>query len=204
MLKFEKVATPLAAGTASVPESVPPAGLEPKATVTVPVKLGTIFPNASRALTATGGVMVAPAVVLLGWPVNISAVTGPAVTVTAAVCVTVTPLIAAVTVFTPAEVELRLPVATPFASVAAAGWVSAFPVLPPSAQHARLTAAPLIALPNASRAVTVKVATFAPVDAGIEVGAATNVDCVAETAAGVMAKAALAGPASVPDVATRV
>src|SRR5436309_11635067 len=67
MLRFENVATPFTAATLTVPACVPPAGFAPKATVMVPVKLVTVFPDASRALTATAGVIVAPASSLLGW-----------------------------------------------------------------------------------------------------------------------------------------
>src|SRR2546422_1602398 len=70
MLRFENVATPFTAGTLSVPASVPPAGSAPIATVMVPVKLVTVFPEASRALTCTAGVIVAPASVLLGCTVK--------------------------------------------------------------------------------------------------------------------------------------
>src|SRR5712692_357941 len=200
MLRFANVATPPTAACVSVPASVPPLGFVPSATVTGPVKLDTAFPKASRALTATAGVIAAPAPVVLGWPVNASALAAPATTVTAAVCVTVTPAIAAVTVFSPATVELTLPVATPFTSVAAAGCVRVFP-LPVAVST---TAAPLIGLPNPSRAVTVSVATLVPEDAVIEVGEATSVDCVADGAPAVMVKALLVGGVRVPEVATSV
>src|SRR5260370_11876443 len=78
MLRALKVATPAVATTVVVPESVPPAGLNPSATVTVPLKLGTVFPSASRALTCTAGVIGAPASVGVGCPVNPSCVAGPA------------------------------------------------------------------------------------------------------------------------------
>src|SRR5712692_1331359 len=164
MLRFANVATPPAAACVSVPASVPPAGLVPIATVTGPVKLGTAFPNASRALTTTAGVIAAPAPVVLGCPVNASALAAPATTVTAAVCVRVFPLPVAVST----------------------------------------TAAPLIGLPNPSRAVTVSVATLVPEDAVIEVGEATSVDCVADGAPAVMVKALLVGGVRVPEVATSV
>src|SRR5713226_7534330 len=200
MLRFAKEATPPAAACVSVPASVPFAGLVPSATVTLPVKLDTAFPKASRALTTTAGVIAAPAPLVLGWPVNVSALAAPATTVTAAVCVTVTPAIAAVTVFGPATVELRLPVATPLASVAAAGWVSVFPV--PVAVST--TAAPLIGFPKPSRAVTVSVATLVPEEAVIAVGDAASVDCVAEGAPAVMVKALLVAGVRIPEVAASV
>src|SRR5713226_4092930 len=200
MLRLEKVATPFTAATTVVPESVPPTGLVPIATVTVPVKLATRFPNASSALTTTAGVMTAPATVLLGCPVNASWPTAPAVTVTAAVCVTVTPAIAAVTVFSPATVELTLPAAIPFTSVGPAGCTSVFP-LPVAAST---TAAPLIGLPKASRAATVSVAWLVPVDAVIDVGEATSVDTVADTTPGVMLNGALVATGSPVAVAVSV
>src|SRR5713226_5618934 len=200
MLRFVNVATPATAAALVVPDSVPPPGFVPSATVTGPVKLDTAFPKASRALTTTAGVIAAPAPVVLGCPVNASALAAPATTVTPAVCVTVTPAIAAVTVFSPTTVELRLPVATPLASVAAAGCVSVFP-LPVAVST---TSAPLIGFPKPSRAVTVGVATLVPEDAVIEVGEATSVDCVAETAPGVMLKAVLVACVRVPELATSV
>src|SRR5207247_11164632 len=76
MLRFENVATPFTAGTLSVPASVPPAWFAPIATVMVPVKLVAAFPDASRALTATAGVIVAPAWALLGWTLTPKCVEG--------------------------------------------------------------------------------------------------------------------------------
>ena len=119
--------------------------------------------------TMNAGVSVAPAAVFVGCTVTASWVAAPAVTVTTAVCVAVTPAIEAVTVFDPATVEDKLPVATPFASVAA-GCVRVFPV--PVAVST--TVAPLTGLPAASRAVTVVVAV--PLPAVITGGAASTVD----------------------------
>src|SRR5713226_436353 len=200
MLRFVNVATPATAAALVVPDSVPPPGFVPSATVTVPVKLDTAFPKASRALTTTAGVIAAPAPVVLGCPVNASALAAPATTVTAAVCVTVTPAIAAVTVFSPATVELTLPVATPFTSVGAAGCVSVFP-LPVAVST---TAAPLIGFPNASRAVTVSVATLVPDDAVIDAGAGTTLDCVADGAPAVTLNPVLVAGVRVPELATSV
>src|SRR5437667_48105 len=76
MLRFENVATPFTAGTLSVPASVPPAWFAPIATVMVPVKLVTVFPDASRALTATAGVIVAPASAFVGWTLKPKCVAG--------------------------------------------------------------------------------------------------------------------------------
>ena len=133
----------------------------------------------------------APAAPFGGCTVNASCVAAPAVTVTTAVWVAVIPPASdAVTVFDPATVEVKLPVATPFASVGVAGCVSVFPV--PVAVST--TAAPLTGLPAASRAVTVIVA--APLPAVITVGAATTVDCVAEIVPATTLKAVLVAPLS--------
>src|SRR5207249_11589523 len=62
-LSVAKEAPPGTAATVVVPASVPPAGLvPPSATVTLPERLGTVFPAASCAATCTAGVSVAPAV----------------------------------------------------------------------------------------------------------------------------------------------
>src|SRR3989442_11827606 len=81
-------------------------------------------------------------------------------------------------VFAPALVELNVAVRTPVVgSVVPVAGVSVFPV-PPVA--VRTTLAPPITLPPASRAVTVIV--LVPDPAGIEAGAASTVDVVADTA----------------------
>src|SRR2546421_103707 len=84
--------------------------------------------------------------------VDCDADTAPTLTTTLAVEVIVTVLIVADTVFVPAAVELRVPVATPFASVVPAGWVN---VLPAVGVAASVTVAPGTGLPFASLAVTV-------------------------------------------------
>src|SRR5688572_22307527 len=70
--RLENVATPLTAATVVVPESVPPPGLVPIATVMLAVELVTVFPNASCTATCTAGLIAAPAVALVGWTVNAS------------------------------------------------------------------------------------------------------------------------------------
>src|SRR5947208_3083726 len=62
MLNVENVATPLTAFTLVVPDSVPPPGFVPIATVIRPVYPVTVFPDASRAVTRTAG-FVCPACV---------------------------------------------------------------------------------------------------------------------------------------------
>src|SRR5436853_7863864 len=66
MLNPGNVATPPAAATAVVPESVPPPGFAPIASVTVAVNAVAVFPCASCAVTWTAGVIGAPAVALAG------------------------------------------------------------------------------------------------------------------------------------------
>src|SRR5437764_637119 len=109
--------------------------------------------------------------------VEVVADTAPAVTVTPAVCVIATVLIVAEIVFPPVVVELKVAVRTPVVgSVVPVAGVSVFPV-PPVA--VRLTLAPPIGLPFASRAVTVMVD---EPPAGIDAGAAVTVEVVADTA----------------------
>src|SRR4029077_10189031 len=60
--------------------------------------------------------------------VDCAAETGPARTVPLAFCVLPVPLAVAETVLEPARVELRVPVAIPFASVVPLGWVRVFPL----------------------------------------------------------------------------
>src|SRR3989449_2864733 len=108
--------------------------------------------------------------------VDCAAETAPTFTTTVAVCVMATVLIVADTVFEPAAVELRVPVATPLASVVPTGCVSVFPGV---GAAVRVTVAPRIGLPLASRAVTVIVEL--PLPAGIG-DVALTVDCAAETA----------------------
>src|SRR6266540_2381158 len=134
------------------------------------------LPPASRAVT----VMVAlalPAVRAVGEAVRVDcdADTGAGSTVTVAVSVRGAPSIVAEMVFVSAPVELRVPVATPLASVGPLGWVSVLS-LPVTA---RTTVAPLIGFPLASRAVTVMVAS--PLARAMNVAAAASVDAEADT-----------------------
>src|SRR5262245_6318823 len=72
MERLENVATPLTADTVVVPDSAPPPGLLPMATVTLAVELVTVFPNASCTDTCTAGLIDAPAVALVGCTVKAS------------------------------------------------------------------------------------------------------------------------------------
>src|SRR6266542_4884262 len=80
MLKLEKVATPPEAAMLVVPASVPPAGLVPIATVTLPVNPVAVLPSASRAVTCTAGVIAAPAVTFEGWTEKNRSLAAPGVT----------------------------------------------------------------------------------------------------------------------------
>src|SRR5881397_3486438 len=174
MLNPEKVATPLTAAWVRAPESVPPPAFVPIATVTSPLNPVAVLSFASSAVTCTAGVIAAPAVVVLGCTLNTSWVADPALTTIVAVCVIATVLIVAETVFDPATVELRVPVATPLASVTPEGCVSLFP----EPVAARTTVAPAIGLPKGSLAVTVIVDAAPPVLFG---DVATPVDWLADT-----------------------
>src|SRR5437762_513540 len=79
MDRVENVATPLTADTVAVPDSVPPPGLVPMATVTLADELVTVLPNASCTVTCTAGEMLAPAVAFVGWMVKASFDAAPAV-----------------------------------------------------------------------------------------------------------------------------
>src|SRR5437588_8814686 len=145
------------------------------AIVTLSAKPLAMLPNASNAVTCTGGEILPRIIVLLGCPVNASAVAGPGSTWTVGVCASGTvPFSLAETVFISALVELSVPVTRPLASVVAAGCVSVFPA--PLASNA--TGTPGTGFPTASSAVTVSVAAFDPVLAGIIAGCAVTRDCV--------------------------
>src|SRR2546427_9493793 len=107
--------------------------------------------------------------------VDCAAETGPAQTVTVAVCVISVALAVAESVFDPVTVELSVPVATPFALVVPLGCVSVLP-LPVAAST---TVAPLIGAPLASFTVTVTVAL--PLPAVSDAGVAATVDCAPDT-----------------------
>src|SRR5512140_2753347 len=72
MDRLANAATPLAAGTVVMPDSVPPPGLVPIATVMLAVELVTVLPNASCTVTCTAGLIAAPAIAFVGWTVNVS------------------------------------------------------------------------------------------------------------------------------------
>jgi len=176
------VATPLALVVPLGWVSVLPLPVAASATVAPLIGL----PLASFAVTEIVDVPV-PTGIELGeaTTVDCEAETGPALTVTDAVCVIAVPFAVAETVFVPAPVELSVPVATPLAFVVPLGWVRVL-LLPVAAST---TVAPLIGLPPASFTVTVIVAL--PLPAVIEVGEAATVESEAETAPAVTVTAAV-------------
>src|SRR3954462_13343841 len=70
MERVENVATPADAVTVVVPDSVPPPGLVPMATVMLAAELVTVLLNASCTVTWTDGAIATPATALVGWAVN--------------------------------------------------------------------------------------------------------------------------------------
>src|SRR5205809_918638 len=183
------------------PESVSPPGLLPMATVTLGRPPGndvTLFPKASWTVTLTAGVMMVPAVVLDGCTVKASCAAGPALTVTAAVCVMATELTVADTVLVSAVVELNVPVATPLAFVVPTGCANVLPVV---GLAASVTVAPWIGLPLASFAVTVIVDVPLPAAIG---DVAMTVDTAAETVLGFTATVAVCVTATPSIVADTV
>jgi len=135
---------------------------------------------------------------VLNVTVACAADTAPALTTTVAVWVIATVLIVAETVFEPAAVELRVPVATPLTSVVPTGWVT---VLPAVGVAASVTVAPWIGLPLASFAVTVIVELPLPAVIG---DVAMTVDSAAETVPGFTATVAVCVTATPSIVADTV
>src|ERR1051326_1802113 len=132
--------------------------------------------NWSRAVT---WIVAAPVdtVIVVGMAATLDcdAEIGPAVTVMVGFWLITTPLAVAVTVFTPAAVELSVPVVMPLELVSVAGCPI---VLLPLA--ARDTVTPGSGVPAASLTVTVIVELPAP--ATSDAGATVTVDCEADTA----------------------
>src|SRR5437016_13679820 len=177
MLRSSKTATPDTAGTLVVPPRCAPSklGSLPMAMVTLSAKPLAMLPNASNAVTCTGGEILPRIIVLLGCTVNASAVAGPGSTTTVGVCASGSvPFNVAETVFISALVELSVPVTLPLASVVAAGCVSVFPA--PLASNA--TVAPGTGFPSASSAVTVTVEILEPALAWKVADSAVPRDCV--------------------------
>src|SRR5438093_1327638 len=130
------VATPLASVVPTGWVRVfPPVGVA--ASVTVAPWIG--FRWASFAVTVMADAPLPAAIGEVAPTVDCAADTVPAFTTTVAVCVIATALIVADTVFDPAAVDERLPVATPVTSVVPTGCVN---VLPLVGFAARTTVAP--------------------------------------------------------------
>src|SRR5512144_1563627 len=72
MERLENVATPADAATVVVPDSVPPPGLAPMATVMLALDPVTVLPNASCTATRTAGESATPAVASVGWVMKAS------------------------------------------------------------------------------------------------------------------------------------
>src|SRR5438034_1193784 len=166
------VATPLASVVPTGWVNVLPA-VGVTASVTVAPWIG--LPLASFAVTVIVDVPLPAAMGDVAVTVDKDADTVPAFTPTLAVRRSSAQLIVAETVFVPAAVALRVPVATPLASVVPTGWVRVFP---PVGVAASVTVAPWIGLPLASFAVTVMVDVPLPAAMG---DVAVTVDKAAET-----------------------
>ena len=140
MLSIEmllKVATPEAAVWVSVPERVPPAGLVPMATVTVPTKLVAVLPPPSRAVTVKPNVLSAVSLAG-GWVVKANWVAAPALTVILPDVALVRPVAVKVRVRIPIVPVIArfVKVATPLVLVLA---VSVPPSVPPPVAIAAVT-----------------------------------------------------------------
>src|SRR5262245_39906165 len=72
MDRLENVATPFTADTVAVPDSTPPPGLVPIATVMLADELVTVLLNASCTVTCTAGAMETPATAVEGCSENAS------------------------------------------------------------------------------------------------------------------------------------
>ena len=153
---------------------------------------------ASLAVTVMVEVPLPAAIGDVALTVDCAADTAPAFTTTVAVCVIATALIVAETVFDPAAVDERLPVATPVPSVVPIGCVTVLPVVGVAAS---VTVAPWIGLPLASFAVTVIVELPLPAVIG---DVAMTVDSAAETVPGFTATVAVCVTATPSIVADTV
>src|SRR5256884_4945094 len=178
MLVALTVATPFAAIWGPAPLNVPPPALVPKPSMIPGLAAVTRLLNWSRTSTWIAGVMAAPATTLLGPTRKERLVAAAGLTVTVSRLVIGTPATMADTTFASANLELKLPVATPFGSVVSRGWTMAFAV--PVA--ASVTVLPRTGLPYWSRAVTVTVLALVPFEAGSAGGGAAALGCDAVTA----------------------
>src|SRR2546425_67174 len=181
--RLGKLATPPAAATVAVPDSVPPPGFVPIATVIFPVNPVAVLPLPSSALTWTAGVIAAPAVVVVGCTENTSCVAAPAVTVMVPEVTALSPVAPKVRVRSP-----TVPVIARFVKVATPPAVVMAVRVPPSAPApvamAAVTVTPdwLTGLPAPSRSCTTGCcANTSPLWAEVE-GWVVIVSCVAAPA----------------------
>ncbi len=187
------MATPPTAATVVVPERVPPAGFVPIATVTLPVKPGTTFPEASCAVIWSAGVIGAPAVAVGGSTVKTSRVAVEGTMSNGALVAPVRPV-------APADNVYPVPaLSMPSEEKVATPPIAASVVVPDSAPPAgfvpiatvTLLWKPVAVLPRASHAVTRTAGAMVPFAAAV-LGCTVNTRWVADP--DVMVKAALVAP----------
>src|SRR6185295_2587784 len=203
MDRLEKLATPLTAATVVVPDSAPPPGLVPIATVMLADELVTVLPNASCTVTCTAGAMAVPATELAGWTENASRFAAAGLMVNAELDAPVSAPEAAVSVYpVPALSMDRLAnVATP----ATAATVVVPDSVPPPGLAPMATVMLAVELgtrlPNASCTVTCTAGAIATPAVAL-VGCTVKASRFA--AAGLMLNADEVAPVSAPEAAVSV
>src|SRR2546422_926941 len=206
----EKVATPPIAASVVVPDSVPPAGFVPIATVTLPVNPGTVLLMASSAATSTGGATCAPAVAVVGCMVKASCVAAPGSMSNGALVAPPSPVAVADSVypvppFTVPVLSMLRPesVATPPTAATVFVPDSVAPAAPVPGVIAAVTfpAKPATVLPSASCAV-ICTAGVSNAPAVVLVGCTVKTSWLGVPSA--MSKGALVAPLIPVAVATRV
>ena len=194
------VATPALAAMVVVPASVPLPGFVPIATVTFPVNPVAVLLLASRAVTCTAGVIVAPADVVLGSTEKTSCVAVPAVMLNAVLVVVPAPVAVSVYPVPTLSIDSPANVATP----PDAAWVAVPDKAPPDGlvpmASVTLPVNPVAVFPFASWAVT-STAGVMLAPATVLVGCTVNTRVAALPA--VMLKPALV-PARLPLLAVSV
>src|SRR6266480_1572971 len=203
MLKPANVATPPAAATVVVPDSAPPPGFVPSATVTFAANWVAVFPCASCAVTCTAGVIGAPAVVLDGWTLNTSCDATPGVILNGVLVPVGRPVAAAVRVY-PLPVLFTLKpgkVATPLTAATVA--------VPDSAPPPGLLPSATVTFPEKLVTVLPRLSCVVTWTAGVIAAPATTFDgCRVKTSlfavAALMLNAALVGALSPVDAAVSV
>src|SRR3989441_733693 len=185
MLSVENVATPALAATVAVPESVPPPGLVPIATLMFPENPVAVLPLASCAVTSTPGVIGAPATVFVGWTLNTSAAAVPGVMSNAALVALPAPVAVSVYPGPALLIDRLVKLATP----PAAATVAVPDSVPPPGFVPIATVIfpvnPVAVLPLPSSALTWTAGVIAA-PAVVVVGCTENTSCVAAPAVTVM------------------